>query len=109
MLNEEVFEILNDLTEHGKIYLLSKMVGITIGCSEVKEGVDTEKLMFSTASSMIICSIAENRMTANDRVMVDTFITECVKVPENIVSIINQSIESCKMEGAQVEPDVMYV
>lgn len=109
MLEDKISAFMNELSENGKIYFLSKLAGITVGCVDGRHEESTEELMFSTISNLMICSIVEQNMTENDKIMVDAFITNYANIPDNIVAIVNQSIDMFKVDGAHEDFDVMFV
>ena len=108
MLEESVVKFMSELTENGKIYLLSKLAGITTGCGFDESKENYELIAFSTASNLIICSIVEQNITMDDKVMVDLFITEHAQIPDNVMGMVNNSIESLKLPVENKEFDVMY-
>jgi len=109
MLEESVVKFMSELTENGKIYLLSKLAGITTGCGFDKGREGYELIAFSTASNLIICSIVEQSITMNDKIMVDSFIAEHTQIPDNVIGMVNDSIDSLKIPIEKEEFDVMYV
>ena len=112
VLNEEIAEFITSLSDNGKIYFLSKMAGITVGCvddtSALKE--EADKLAFSAATNILVCSMTKKNLTTTDKILIETFMTEKIEVPTELMNMVNMAIDSMEcIDSAPEEHDVMFV
>lgn len=113
VLNEEIAKFVDQLSSNGKIYFLSKIAGITVGCvndtSALKE--EADKLAFSAATNILVCSMTKDKLTTNDKMLIETFMIERVEVPREVMSMIDTAIDSMFLVDNSIteEYDVMFV
>ena len=112
--NVEVIEFSKSLSNAGKIYLLSKLAGMTIGCINSDKDANPDLIggcAFSTISTMCVCSIIEPQVSAMDRMMIDEFITANTEIPDEIMGMVDGMITSLKSVfecETIIETDVMF-